>query len=58
MHLWNNRVSMAGVPKERRDKALMGFRKLGFQLFRKGLVKDCCAFLSQAHGKNWMEKRQ
>ncbi len=57
-HLWNDQVSTAGVPKERRDRALTRFRKLGFQLFQKGLVKDCCAFLSQTHGKNWMEKRQ
>jgi hypothetical protein len=57
-HLWNDHILTAGMPKEWRNKALTGFRKLGFKLFRQGLVKDCCAFMAWAHGKNWMKGRR
>ena len=29
IHLWNDRVRVLGVSKERRDKALVGLHKLG-----------------------------
>jgi hypothetical protein len=57
-HLWNNQIMTAGMPKEHRNGSLTGFRKLGFKLFRQSLVKDCCAFMAWAHGKNWMKRRQ
>jgi hypothetical protein len=57
-HLWDDQILMAGMPQDQRDRALASFWELGFNLFRQGLVKDCCAFLSWQHGKDWMKGRQ
>jgi hypothetical protein len=57
-HLGNNRVLTTRMANKQRDKVLTGFQKLGFQLFRQGLVRDCCAFLSQEHGLEWTKGRQ
>jgi hypothetical protein len=53
IHLWNDRVRAPGVSKERRDKALIGLRKLGFRRFRKVLLRDCSVYLASAYGANW-----
>ncbi len=45
-HRWNDQVSMTRMANKQRDKALTEFQKLVFQLFRQGLMRDCCAFLS------------
>jgi hypothetical protein len=57
-HLWNYHVLTSRTANKRRDKALTGFRKLGFQFFRQGLVRDCWALLSQEHGLEWTKGRQ
>jgi hypothetical protein len=54
-HLWDDQILMTGMPQDQRIRALASFRELGFNLFRQGLVKDCCAFLSWQHGKDWMK---
>jgi len=56
VHLWNDRFKAPGISKEKRDAALTGFRKLGLQLFLRGLVKDCVAHMREAHGPKWMKK--
>jgi len=53
IHLWNDRVRAPGVSKERRDKALVGLRKLGFRRFRKVLLRDCSVYLASAYGADW-----
>jgi hypothetical protein len=53
IHLWNDCVRAPGVSKERRDKALVGLRKLGFCRFRKVLLRDCAAYLASAYGADW-----
>jgi hypothetical protein len=39
--------------ERRRDKALVGLRKLGFRQFRKVLLRDCSAYLASAYGADW-----
>jgi hypothetical protein len=53
IHLWNDRVRAPGVSKERRDKALVGLRKLGIRRFMKVLLRDCSAYLASAYGADW-----
>jgi hypothetical protein len=53
IHLWNDHVKAPGVSKKRRDKALVGLRKLGFRWFRKFLLRDCSAYLASAYGADW-----
>ena len=54
---WRSRRTLAlGVSKERRDKALVGLRKLGFRRFRKVLLRDCLAYLASAYGSDWERK--
>ena len=53
IHLWNDRVRAPGVSKERRDKALVGLRKLGLRRFRKVLLRDCSDYLASAYGAGW-----
>jgi hypothetical protein len=54
---WRSRRTLAlGVSKERRDKALVGLRKLGFHRFRKVLLRDCLAYLASAYGSDWERK--
>jgi hypothetical protein len=52
-YLWNDRVKMGWVPKEARDMALTGFRRLGYHLFQTGLVRDCAAYLSCTYSEGW-----
>jgi hypothetical protein len=54
--LWNDPVKASGVSKERRDKALVGLRKLRFRRFRKVLLRDCSAYLASAYGADWERK--
>jgi len=49
IHLWNDRVKAPVISKERRYKALVGLRKLGFRRFRKVLLRDCSAYLASAY---------
>ena len=56
IHLWNDHVKAPGVSKEKRDKALVGLRKLGFHWFRKFLLRDCSAYLTSAYGVDWERK--
>ena len=53
IHLWNDRVRAPGVSKERRDKALVGLRKLRSRWFRKVLLRDRSAYLASAYGADW-----
>ncbi len=54
-HLWNDRIVMPKITKERRDRALAGLQKLGFQWHQRILVKDCVAFMRKRHGEHWKE---
>ena len=54
--MWNDPVKASGVSKERRDKALVGLRKLRFRRFRKVLLRDCSAYLASAYGADWERK--
>ncbi len=56
IHLWNDRVKAPGISKERRDKGLVGLRKLGFRRFRKVLLRDCSAYLMSTYGADWERK--
>ena len=56
IHLWNDHVKAPGVSKERRDKALVGLRKLRFRRFRTVLLRDCSAYLASAYGADWERK--
>ena len=51
--LWNDHVKAPGVSKDRRDKALVGLRKLRFHRFRKVLLRDCSVYLASAYGADW-----
>jgi hypothetical protein len=56
-HLWNDWVKVvARVPKKARDTALVEFRWLGYNLFWKGLVRDCAAYLADTYGDSWVLK--
>jgi len=41
MHLWNDRVTMPGLPAETRNTAFDGIRRLAFQFFMANLLTDC-----------------
>ena len=56
MHLWNDRVSMPGLPEETRNAALDGIRRLAFRLFMSNLLTDCVRHMAESHGKNWSTK--
>jgi hypothetical protein len=54
-HLWNDRIVMPKITKERWDRALAGLRKLGFRRYQRILVKDWVAFVRKRHGEHWKE---
>jgi hypothetical protein len=56
MHLWNDRVSIPGLPAETRNAALDGIRRLAFRLFMSNLLTDCIQHMAESHGKNWSTK--
>jgi hypothetical protein len=55
-YLWNDRVRLGGAPKAEWDGALNGFQKVGYHIFRKGLVRDCARYLADTYGEGWSLK--
>jgi hypothetical protein len=53
VYLWNDRIRLEGTPKERRDAALNGLRKMGHHWFMRGLVQDCMSVMRCMHGQSW-----
>jgi len=56
MHLWNDRVTMAGLPEETRKAALDGIRQVAFQFFMSTLLMECVQYMAKSHGKDWLTK--
>ena len=56
VHLWNDRISAAGVSSEVIGVALTALRKLGWLWFMKTLRRDCIRFMKDRHGLNWASK--
>ena len=56
VHLWNNQIQAPGVLVAKKGLALEGFCKLGFRVFMRGLVRDCCVHMKQVHRKTWWKE--
>ncbi len=53
VYLWNDRIRSPGIIREEQDAALTRFRKLGHQVFMRGLVCDCTEYMRLTHGPTW-----
>ncbi len=53
VYLWNDRIRSPGIIREERDAALTRFRKLGHQVFMRGLVCDCTEYMQRTYGPTW-----
>jgi hypothetical protein len=53
VYLWNDRIRLEGITKERQDAALNGFRKMSHCWFMRGLVRDCMVYMRRMHGPSW-----
>jgi hypothetical protein len=58
MQLWNDCVQVPGVAKARRDGVLDHIRRLGYQFFRSGLLRDCYGYMAKVHGQDWCIKHR
>ena len=56
LHLWNDRITLAGVSSEVIGVALTAFRKLGGLWFMKRLLRDSISFMKRRHGIDWTVK--
>ena len=54
VHLWNDRISLAGVSSEVMGIALTALRKLGWLWFIKSLLRDCIRFMKERYGVDWV----
>ena len=54
--MWNDRVTMPGLPAETRNAALDGFRWMAFGCFMSNLLTDCVQHMAESHGKDWSTK--
>jgi hypothetical protein len=52
VYLWNRRI-IGDNPTSARERALNGFRKLGFRWFLRGLCLDCARRLVAKFGRAW-----
>ncbi len=53
VYLWNDRITSPGIMKDKRDAALVGFRKLGQRVFMQGLVRDCLEHMQHSYRPTW-----
>ncbi len=51
--MWNDRIRSPGIIREEKDAALTRFRKLGHQVFIRGLVCNNTEYIRQTHGPTW-----
>jgi len=56
VHLWNDRVTIPGFSRQKRDKVLGHLRVLAHRHFLATLVRDCHEFMNQSHGHDWKQK--
>ena len=56
LHLWNDRISLAGVTLEVIGVALAAFWKFGWLWFMKCLLQDSIRFMRRKHGVDWSSK--
>ena len=56
LHLWNDRITLAGVSSEVIGVALTAFWKLGWLWFMKRLLRDSISFMKMRHGIDWTVK--
>jgi hypothetical protein len=53
VYLWNDRIRSPGIIREEQDAALTRFRKLGHQVFMRGLVCNCTEYMQQTYDPTW-----
>ena len=56
LHLWNDRITLAGVSSKVIGVALAAFRRLGWLWFMKCLLRECLRFIRERHGDDWSSK--